>query len=104
MSVLHISSNEFQSTIANGVTLVDFYAQWCGPCKMLAPILDKVADELDGRATVAKVDIDEAMDLATQYGVQSIPTLIVFKDGELVSQTLGAQTKSALIGMIEKAL
>ena len=104
MSVLHISSNDFAATIAEGVTLVDFFAQWCGPCKMLAPILDKVADELDGRAKVAKVDIDEAMDLASRYGVQSIPTLIVFKDGEIVSQTLGAQSKNALLAMVEKAL
>ncbi len=104
MSVQHISSNDFASTIESGVTLVDFYAQWCGPCKMLAPILDKVATELDGKAKVAKVDIDEAMDLATRYGVQSIPTLIVFKNGEVISQTLGAQTKNALISMVEKAL
>lgn len=76
-----------------GVVLLDLYATWCGPCKALSPIVEKVADEYDGKVKVAKVDIDKNMEIAEKYGVRSIPTLLFFKDGEVVENLLGLQDK-----------
>ena len=83
--------------------LVDFHAEWCGPCKMLAPVLEELAADKDGEAIIAKVDIDAAQDLAARFEVRSVPTLIVFKDGEPVVGTRGGQPKAALAAMIEQA-
>lgn len=80
--------------------LVDFWAEWCGPCRMLAPILDQIADEQSGRATVAKVDIDAHPELAERFGIRAIPTLIVFKNGQPVSTITGVKSKA----FIEAAL
>ena len=81
--------------------LVDFWAEWCGPCKMIGPMVDQLADENDGKATIGKVDIDEHQQLAVQYNVQSIPTLLVFKGGEVVEQAVGARSKADLQGMLD---
>ena len=83
--------------------LVDFWAQWCGPCQMLGPVIEQLGSEMDGKAVVGKVDIDEQPELRDQYGIMSIPTLIVFKDGKEVSRVLGVQPKQALVQMIENA-
>lgn len=98
-----ISSAEFQSKVlqATEPVLVDFFATWCGPCKMLAPTLDAVAAEVAGRAKVYKVDVDQSPDVAAQYGVMSVPTLILFKGGQPVKQTVGAQPKPALLAMFD---
>lgn len=97
-----ISSADFQSKVlkASEPVLVDFFATWCGPCKMLAPTLDAVAEEVSGRASVYKVDIDQSPDLASQYGVMSVPTLIVFKNGEKTEQVVGVQKKEKLLEML----
>ncbi len=97
-----VSSADFQSVVldASEPVLVDFFATWCGPCKMLAPVLDEIGGEVSGRAKVVKVDIDASPDLAQRYGVMSVPTLAVFKGGEVASQAVGVQPKQAILGML----
>lgn len=84
--------------------LVDFTAAWCGPCKQIAPLVDQLADEYEGKAKVTKLDIDENPEVTTRFGVRGVPTLLVFKGGQLVGQRVGAAPKSAIAEMINKAL
>lgn len=77
-----VNSNEFKSEIENGVVVVDFFATWCGPCKMLAPVLEGLSSEMEGKAKIIKVDIDQSSDLANKFEVSSVPTMMVFKDGK----------------------
>ena len=96
-----ISSADWSAKVLDAAepVLVDFFATWCGPCKMMAPVIDEIAAEKAGAASVYKIDIDENMDIAQKYGVASIPTFIVFKGGEPVAKTLGAQPKDALLAL-----
>ena len=89
MAVSHIKTAEFDSFIANGVTLVDFWATWCNPCRMQAPILEQLDAQLNGAAKIGKVDVDEEPELARRFGVMSIPTLIAFRDGNVIAKTVG---------------
>ena len=84
--------------------LVDFWATWCGPCRMIAPVIEEVAAEFEGKAIVGKVDVDEEMGLAQRYGVMSIPTLVVFKNGKVVEQAVGARGKADVAAMINRHL
>ena len=97
MSVIHATEQTFAQEIANGLVLVDFYADWCGPCKMIAPVLDELATELEGTAKIVKVNVDNCPAISAQYQVMSIPTLILFKDGQIVQQTVGFQPKASLL-------
>ena len=103
-SVAHITDADFKTTVAAGVTLVDFWAPWCGPCRMIAPILDELAVELKDRARIVKINVDENPVVAGQFGVMSIPTLLLFKNGEKVDQKIGGQAKPALKSFIEQAI
>ena len=84
--------------------LVDFWAEWCGPCKMIAPVLDELATEFQGKARIGKVNIDEHPGLAAQYGVRAIPTLLVFKGGQVTEQMVGAKSKRDLKASLDKAV
>jgi thioredoxin 1 len=86
-----ISEDQFERTIKNGVTLVDFYADWCGPCKMITPHLESVAKELHGKASIIKVDVDQAQSVAATYQVTSIPTLILFNNGKEAGRIVGVR-------------
>lgn len=95
MEIIHANVENFDNLISTDVVLVDFFATWCGPCKMLSPILEEMVNERSS-VKIVKVDIDESMDLARRYGIMSVPTLILFKDGKLISQTTGFMPKTDL--------
>ena len=103
-SVKHLTDADFKAQVAEGATLVDFWAPWCGPCRMVAPILDELSQDFAGRATVAKINVDEEPNTASDFGIQSIPTLLLFKDGKLVNRLVGAQPKANLKSFLETAL
>jgi len=99
-----ITKDNFTENVAQGVSLLDFWAPWCGPCKMQLPIVEELSDELKGTATIAKVNVDEEPELASQFGVMSIPTLILFKDGQPVDKLVGLQSKDSLKAKIQSHL
>ncbi len=102
--IIEINEANFEAEVlqSNQPVLVDFWAQWCGPCKMLAPLLDEIAVEQNGRAKVVKVNVDENPTLAQRYNIQSIPTLLYFAGGEVRDRTIGALTKQSIISKLEK--
>jgi thioredoxin 1 len=99
-----LNKENFEETIKSGVTLVDFWAEWCGPCQMMLPILDQFSESMGDKMTVAKVNVDEAPEVAGQFRVMSIPTLIVFKDGEPVETMVGVQQADQLEAVCSKYL
>lgn len=101
-----VTDATFDQVVGNSSTpvLVDFWAEWCGPCKMIAPVLEELSQELDGRLTIAKLDVDYNPDTAMAYGVMSIPTLLVFKNGEAVDRIVGFQPKAQLLRRLEQHL
>ena len=105
-NVIHIGSEEAFDKLIAGDTpvLVDFWATWCGPCRMIAPIVEEIADEYAGKVVVAKVDVDEQGELAQRYRIMNIPTLMLFRQGQLVDKAIGARPKAALEQMLNKAL
>ena len=106
MSVPYISEEDFKATVQSqtGPFLVDFTASWCGPCKALAPVLDLLNDEYQGKITIVKVDVDQNRPLAGAFGIRSVPTLILFKDGAEVDKKLGALNKAQLEQFISQTL
>ena len=97
-----LTGNNFQSQIKTGVTLVDFWAEWCMPCKMMAPVLNNVAEELKGNASVGKLNIEHHQEIAAKYKVRSIPTMIMFKNGREINRFVGAKSKDFLVREINK--
>ncbi|MFJ7934956.1 thioredoxin [Sporosarcina sp. NPDC096371] len=102
MAIINATDQNFAENIKEGLVLVDFWAPWCGPCKMIAPVLEELDGDIDGKATIVKVDVDDNQGTASDYGVMSIPTLILFKDGEMVDKVVGFKPKDALAELIEK--
>ncbi|WP_053845264.1 thioredoxin TrxA [Paracidovorax avenae] len=104
--IKHISDASFEADVLQpGTTvLVDYWAEWCGPCKMIAPILDEVADSYQGKLTVAKMNVDENREVPAKFGIRGIPTLMLFKDGQLAATKVGAMSKAQLTSFIEQQL
>ena len=102
---LEITDSNFQEILAEGKPVVmDFWAPWCGPCKMVGPIIDELATEYEGKVIIGKCDVDENGDVAAEYGIRSIPTVLFFKNGELVDKQVGSAPKSAYVAKIEAIL
>lgn len=106
MKPIEITESNFEQEIlkADKPVLIDFWATWCGPCKMVAPIVEELANELEGKLKVGKVDVDNNQQLAMKFGIRSIPTLLIFKDGKVIDQIIGAAPKRNLLDKISKHL
>ncbi len=105
-NIVTLTEQNFQTEVLQSPVpvLVDFWAEWCGPCKMIAPVLDELADEYAGRAKFGKVNVDEQQSLAAQYGITAIPTLIFFKGGQVLQQVRGVRAKAELKAALDRAL
>ncbi|SFZ99044.1 Thioredoxin [hydrothermal vent metagenome] len=101
---VEVKNDNFEATVKEGVTMVDFWAPWCGPCRMIAPVIEELAEDFDGKATIAKCNTDEEQDLAVKYGIRSIPAILFFKDGEVVDQMVGAASKDQFAEKINSLL
>jgi thioredoxin 1 len=102
MAISNVTDQTFVTETSEGLVLADFWAPWCGPCKMIAPVLEEIDAELDGKVKIVKLDVDENQETAVKFGVMSIPTLVLFKDGEVVDKVIGFQPKEALVNLISK--
>ena len=102
--VKKISQNEFNEVIASEVAVIDFSATWCGPCKMMLPIVEEISEEFAGKITVAKVDVDGSPSTAAKFGIRNIPTILFFKDGKVADKQVGAVPKNSLVEKINKLL
>lgn len=99
--MIHFSKEGFDKALEQGgLMMVDFWAAWCGPCRMLGPVVEDLAKQYDGKAIVGKVNVDEEQELAVRYGISSIPTLLVFKNGTIVNQSLGAIPKAKILELL----
>lgn len=102
MAIENVTDETFQDATSEGLVLADFWATWCGPCKMIAPVLEELDAEMGDEVKIVKLDVDDNQQTASQFGVMSIPTLLVFKDGEKVDQVIGFQPKEALKSLLQK--
>lgn len=103
MSVITVTSKNFEEEVSKSEVpvLLDFWASWCGPCKMVSPIVDAVAEEVEGRAKVGKINVDEEQELASAFNIMSIPTLVVIQNGKLVKQSVGVRSKEEILEMLK---
>jgi thioredoxin 1 len=101
---IELNNDNFEATVNKGVSLVDFWAPWCGPCRMIAPIIEELAEEFEGKASICKVNTDEQQDLSVKFGVRSIPTILIMKDGEVVDTMVGASSKEVFAEKINSLL
>jgi len=101
---IELTADNFNEVIKDGVVLVDFWAPWCGPCRMIAPVIEELAEEYEGKAKIAKVNTDEQPAIAAEYGIRSIPTILFFKDGQLVDQMIGAAGKAVFAEKLDALL
>ena len=101
---IELTASNFESTIASGVCLVDFWAPWCGPCRMVAPVIEELAADYDGKAKICKVNTDEEQDLSVKFGIRSIPTILFLKDGKVVDQMVGAAAKQTFAQKLDALL
>jgi len=92
---IELTNENFEATTSTGVALVDFWAPWCGPCRMIAPVIEELAEEFEGKAAICKINTDEQQELASKFAVRSIPTILIMKDGEVVETMVGAASKAA---------
>ena len=102
--MLNLTNDNFKKEISKGWTVVDFWAEWCGPCRMLGPVVEALSEEMKGKVKFGKVNVDEQQELAEQFSVVSIPTLVLFKDGEIVQTRTGAGTKEAIKGWVNSSM
>ena len=102
--VVHLSAEKFDEVTANGLCLVDFWAPWCGPCKMLSPILDQVAAEVGDQILIAKANVDELPNQCVKFGVRNVPEILILRDGQVVAQLNGMQSKAKILDAINSAL
>ncbi len=104
--ILEVSDSSFDAEVMQSEkpVMVDFWAPWCGPCRVIAPILEEVAKEMEGKVRVAKVNVDESPDIASNLGIRGIPTLILFKEGQIKGQMVGVNTKASIVSLIQKAM
>ncbi len=102
--IKQFDDDNFDAGISQGVVLIDFYADWCGPCRMLAPVVEELAQEMAGKITVAKVDTDQSVNVAAKFEVTSIPTLILFKDGQIAKRVVGLKDLDSLRSMVSEVL
>ncbi|SDD41188.1 thioredoxin 1 [Terribacillus halophilus] len=102
MAIVNATDANFNTETSQGLVLADFWATWCGPCKMIAPVLEEIDGEMSDKVKIVKLDVDENQATAGKFGVMSIPTLLLFKDGEVVDQVIGYQPKEALVELVNK--
>lgn len=102
MAIVNATDSNFNTETSQGLVLADFWATWCGPCKMIAPVLEEIDGEMSDKVKIVKLDVDENQETAGKFGVMSIPTLLLFKDGEVVDQVIGYQPKEALVELVNK--